>query len=185
MSITRFIWVTLAVMLLTLAACQEKEVVWEPDPLLTSAEVEVIRDVVLLYSDSMKLQARIDGDKLVKYTGKEDPRDEFPEGVKVTFYDRSGHESSSLIADFGVRQGRKKEVKVIGNVLFKNVEGDQLETEELIWDEARQMVYTQKFVLVTTQDEKIWGMGFEANQNFTRRRIFAPEGRVSIEGLPE
>lgn len=185
MSTSRFIWVTLAGMLLALAACQEKEEVWEPDPLLTSAEVEVIRDVVILYSDSMKLQARIDADKLVKYTGKEDPRDEFPEGVKVTFYDKSGRESSSLIADFGVRQGRKKEIKVIGNVLFKNVEGDQLETEELIWDEARQLVYTQKFVLVTTPDEKIWGMGFEANQNFTRRRIFAPEGRVSIEGLPE
>ncbi len=167
------------------SSCQEEKTTFSPDPMLTSADVEVVHDVVTLYSDSMQLKARIDADKLVKYTTREDPRDEFPEGVKVTFYDQRGQVSSTLIADFGVRQAKKKEIKVIGNVVFRNIEGEQLETEELIWDEARQLVFTQKFVLVTTPEEKIWGMGFEANQDFSRRRIFAPEGRVSVEGLPE
>lgn len=153
--------------------------------MLISADVEVIHDVITLYSDSMQLKARIEADKLVKYTTREDPRDEFPEGVKVTFYDQNGEVSSTLIADFGIRQGKKKEIKVIGNVIFRNMDGEQLETEELIWDESRQLVYTQKFVLITTPEEKIWGMGFEATQDFKRRRIFAPEGRVSVEGLPE
>ncbi|MCF8239156.1 MAG: LPS export ABC transporter periplasmic protein LptC [Saprospiraceae bacterium] len=170
---------------LACSSCQEEKTVFSPDPMLTSADVEVIHDVVTLYSDSMQLQARIDAAKLVKYTARQDPRDEFPEGVKVTFYDQQGQVSSTLVADFGVREAKKKEIKVIGNVVFRNIEGEQLETEELIWDEARKLVYTQKFVLITTPEEKIWGMGFEANQDFSRRRIFAPEGRVSVEGLPE
>lgn len=172
-------------LLFIVSACQEKETVWTHDPMLTTADVEVIRDVVTLYSDSMQLKARIDTDKLVKYTDRENPREEFPEGMEVTFYDKTGQQSSTLTADFGIREGRKKEIKVIGNVVFRNVDGEQLETEELIWDEDRQIVYTQKFVLVTTPEEKVWGMGFEANQDFSWRRIFAPEGRVSIEGLPE
>ncbi len=173
------------ILLIHVSSCQEEKIVWTHDPMLTSADVEVIHDVVTLYSDSMQLKARIETDKLVKYTNRENPREEFPEGLNVTFYDNLGQQSSTLTADFGIREGRKKEIKVIGNVIFRNVDGEQLETEELIWDEVRQVVFTQKFVLVTTPEEKVWGMGFEANQDFSWRRIFAPEGRVNVEGLPE
>lgn len=170
---------------LALPACREEEPVWVADPLLVSPDVEVISGLVTLYSDSMRLQARIEADKLVRHTAREDLKEEFPEGVKVTFYNRSGQPTSTLTADFGVRTARKKEIRMNGNVVFRSTEGQQLETEELIWDEDRQIVYTHKFVLVTTPEEKVWGMGFEANQDFSRRRIFAPEGRVSVEGLPE
>jgi LPS export ABC transporter protein LptC len=182
----RYPLLLLAPLLLVLAmSCTKKPVDTPPDPLLLQGNVEIVRDVVILYSDSMRLQARVEGPRLVKYLDRDEERDEFPDGVKVTFYERDGQPSSTLVADFGVRQPRKKLIRAIGNVVFENTSGERLDSEELIWDEEADRVYTRKFVVITTPEEKVWGMGFEANQQFTRRRIFAPEGRLQIEGPAE
>jgi LPS export ABC transporter protein LptC len=150
------------------------------DPLLLEKDVEVVHDVVVLYSDSTRLRARVSGPRLVKYLLRNEERDEFPNGVDVQFYDGSGRASSRLTADHGVRDPRNRQIRAVGNVVFSNVQGDTLESEELIWVEQEERLFTRKFVMVTTPEEKVWGMGFEANQDFTRRRVNAPQGRVSI-----
>ena len=62
---------------------------------------------------------------------------------------------------------------------------DRLETEELIWDEATEKVYTNKFVIIRRPGEIIYGHGFEANQDFTFSRIRAIEGRLKSDGMEE
>ena len=181
--LSRLFILFIAMFLIT--SCDKKPVDIPPDPLLLEGDVEIIRNVVLYYSDSMRLKARVEGPKLVKYLDRNNERDEFPEGVFVTFYDDLGNQTSSLKADFGIRQPRTKHIRAIGNVVFDNVDGEVLESEEMIWAEEEDRVFTIKFVMITTPEEKVWGMGFEANQNFTRRRIYAPEGRVSIDAPPE
>ena len=171
--------------LIVLPSCSEAPVAIDVDPLLTSDQLEVVREVNLTYSDSMILRARVEGPKLIKYLDREDPREEFPEGVKVTFYEPDGQVTSTLVANYGIRRARDHRIQAIGDVVFTSVEGEQLETEELIWDDQREVVFTKKFVLITTPEEKVWGMGFEANQNFTRRRILAPEGRVLVDAPSE
>jgi LPS export ABC transporter protein LptC len=172
----------LSCVILTLSACSSKPEPIALDPLFYTDDVEIIHDVVMLYSDSLKLRARVEGPKLVKYTGRpEEEREEFTEGVQVTFYDRDGRITSILEADFGVRRARQKEIRGIGNVVLTNETGDVLETEELIWEEDNERVYTHKFVMITTPEEKIWGMGLESNQDFTIRRIKTPQGRVAID----
>lgn len=182
-----FIWriVILLGLVIMAVSCDKKPVDIPPDPLLLEGDVEIVRNVVIYYSDSMRIKARVEGPKLVKYLQRENERDEFPDGVLVTFFDDLGNQTSSLKANFGVRQPRTKQIKAIGNVIFDNVDGEVLESEEMIWSEEEDKVFTRKFVMITTPDEKVWGMGFEANQAFTRRRIYAPEGRVSIAAPPE
>jgi LPS export ABC transporter protein LptC len=170
---------------LILTGCEPKPEETELDPLFFSDQVEIAWDVMLEYSDSLTIKAKVEGHKLVRYTNTEDEREEFPEGVKVTFYDKEGQPTSDLVADFGVRHGRKSQIRGIGNVIFKHQTGEKLETEELIWDEEKGLIYTQKFVMITTEDEKIWGMGFESNPDFTRRKINTPQGRINIEATSE
>lgn len=172
-----------AALLLALAlatGCGKEPEAPSMDPLLLEKDVEVVRDVVVLYSDSTRLRARVSGARLVKYLLRNEERDEFPNGVEVQFYDSYGQPSSRLTADHGVRDPRSKQIRAVGNVVFANVQGDTLESEELIWVEQEERLFTRKFVMVTTPEEKVWGMGFEANQDFTRRRVNAPQGRVSI-----
>lgn len=176
---------TLALWVMALTACSEKQHEITVEPILLEENVEVIRDVVLLYSDSMHLRARVEGPLMVKYNDPTNTRDEFRNGVRLTFYDLYGEVSSVLTADFGVRYANTQEIRAIGNVVFESVAQERMDTEELIWDPERDMVYTRKFVMITTPKEKVWGMGFESNQDFTMQRIFAPEGSVTVAGLPE
>ena len=67
------------------------------------------------------------------------------------------------------------------SVVWKSVEGDTLETEELFWDERREKIYSNKFVVITRPDEVIYGHGFEADQDFSYSRINAIEGRIKVD----
>jgi hypothetical protein len=55
-----------------------------------------------------------------------------------------------------------------------------LSTEELNWDPQKQIVFTDKFVVIETPTEILKGEGLEANQNFTKYKILKPTGVFSI-----
>ena len=61
-----------------------------------------------------------------------------------------------------------------------NEKGEQLNTEELIWDPVKMKIYSDQFVRIKTEDEILFGTGFEADQEFTRYRILNPEGTLNI-----
>jgi lipopolysaccharide export system protein LptC len=42
----------------------------------------------------------------------------------------------------------------------------KLETELLYWDRVKDLVYTERFVKITREDEIIMGTGFESNSRF-------------------
>ena len=61
-----------------------------------------------------------------------------------------------------------------------NEKGEQLNTEHLVWDEKQEKLLSDEFVKITTKDEIIFGNGFEANQDFSKYRIFKIKGTISI-----
>ena len=64
-----------------------------------------------------------------------------------------------------------------------NNQNEQLETSELIWEEARGRVYTDKFVKITKPEEIIFAYGFRANQDFTVYELLSVTGRVKVNDL--
>jgi LPS export ABC transporter protein LptC len=110
-------------------------------------------------------------------------RQEFPDGLKVEFFDESQRISSVLTAKYGVRLETLNKVVVRDSVVWKSVEGDMLETSELTWDERQKKVHTNKFVVVTRPDEIVYGHGFEADQNFRDIRMYAIDGRKKVDRL--
>lgn len=148
-------------------------------------QVEVAEEVEILYSDSAKVRVRITGPSMRSYIDQADAQQEFPDGVFVEFFDGDHQVTSQLSARYGLRLPQKDQVIVRDSVVWKSIEGEKLETEELIWDEKTQKVYTNKFVVVTRPDEIIYGHGFEADQNFTYSRINAIEGRLKVEEKQE
>jgi hypothetical protein len=51
----------------------------------------------------------------------------------------------------------------------------------LFWDEKKELIYTNKFVKITTENEVIWGEGLEANQEFTDWKIKNVKGTIYID----
>lgn len=148
-------------------------------------QMEVAKDVEMLYSDSAIVKARVAAPLMHRFLDKRDPRQEFPEGLRVEFLTPKGRVQSYLTAKFAIRYENKNEVIVRDSVVWKSPNQERLETEELIWDEQKEKVYSNKFVKITKPDEKIYGYGFEANQDFTRWKINAIEGELKVDGLTD
>ncbi len=149
------------------------------------AGVEIATEIDMLYSDSALVRVRVRGPKLVRHLDKLKPHDEFPDGLHVDFMERDGTISSTLDADKGDRFTREKKVVVRENVVLQNTRGEKLETNELIWDEVKGKVYTDRFVRITKPDEIILAYGFTANQSFTEYELLKVVAKLKADEFQE
>ncbi|CAN5652721.1 hypothetical protein BH11BAC1_BH11BAC1_01570 [soil metagenome] len=133
----------------------------------------------ILYSDSAKVQVEILAKELNHYE-TENPYIEMPKGLTANFFDDSMHVKSKLTADYGIRYEREQKMEVRKNVVVVNEKGETLNTEHLIWDERTEKLKSDEFVKITTKGEIIMGTGFEANQDFSRYKIFNIKGTIPI-----
>ncbi len=146
-----------------------------------SEQLESGEDVEILYSDSSLLKVKIVAKKLIKHQDEKNPHTEMPEGVIVYFYDRHGNIENTLSANYGIMYDNTGEMLAREQVVAQNVQNEKLETEELIWNEQKEKIYSDKFVKITTQDEVIYGDGFESNQDFTNYEIKKIKGQINLK----
>lgn len=169
--------------LLSFISCTEAEL--NLQALEKSEEVVVQRaeEVEILYSDSAQILVRITGPVLLDYLDKLEPKTEFPEGVKVDFFKDGRTVNSILTAKYGIRYPKENRTIVRDSVVFKTVDGERLETEELVWDENEAKVYSNKFCRIYKKDEIIQGYGFESNESFTQSKIKKVTGRIAVDPI--
>ena len=74
---------------------------------------------------------------------------------------------STLKAEYAEINDEKKLMTAKENVILTNKAGKKFESEELIWDEKNNKIYTDKKVKITTGKEVIVGEGFVSNPDFT------------------
>ena len=166
-------------LLVSLVGCQKND-----SPVLDFAldpNVERAEDIEILYSDSSQIKVKITGPTMLYHMDVQNPKQEFPDGVLVHFYDAYGHITSTLSAKQGWRFQRLDRVTVADSVVWKSIQNETIETEELIWDERAQRIYTKQFAKITRPDEIIYGYGFEADQDFNNAKINAVTGRIKID----
>ena len=146
--------------------------------------VEEARDIEVVYTDSSYtvfiLKAPLSRRLFDRYSVAE----EFPEGIEVTFYDKTSQPRSWLTADFARREQSKRTITVQKNVLLKNDQGEQMQGPELIWDEKTKEIYTDRFVKITRADGTVvYSYGFRSNEGFTRYELNAVSGDLNIDEL--
>ena len=143
------------------------------------APVETASGIRILYSDSAKVQVEIIAKELNRFE-TENPYIEMPKGLQANFFDDSMHVKSKLTADYGIRYEREQKMEARKNVVVVNEKGETLNTEHLIWDERTEKLRSDEFVKITTKGEIIMGTGFEANQDFSKYKIFNIKGTIPI-----
>ena len=145
--------------------------------------VERIERFEMLYSDSAKVRVKVSGATMLRYLDEAQARQEFTDGVVVEFYNDRKQVTSRMTARSAVRKEDDRVTIVRDSVIWVSTGNEILETEELIWNEKEERVYTNKFVLIRRPDEVVWGHGFESNQDFTRSRIRAIQGRLKNDEI--
>lgn len=140
-----------------------------------------VRNLETIYTDSGKIQIKLLSPELKRFSNVEEPYIEFPAGIKVVFYDKNQEPESRLTAKYAIYSETNKLWEARDSVIAINNLGDTLNTELLFWDEKKELIYTNKFVKITTENEVIWGEGLEANQEFTDWKIKNVKGIIYIE----
>jgi len=138
-------------------------------------------NVTIDYTDSGKMKARLFAKQLIGYKKEGNDIVRMPKGVKADFFNEFGNRESSLTADKGISYQTQKITEVTQNVVVMNNKGEKLNTEKLIWDQKKQIIYTDKFVKITTATEVLTGEGMESSQDFSNWKIFKPRGKFKID----
>lgn len=147
----------------------------------TIDNVEEARDVEVTYTDSSYLVFTLKAPLSRRQMDKFAMQEEFPEGISVTFYDKTGKPRSWLTADYAVRDQSTRKITVQKNVVLTNDKGERLDGPELIWDEKTKEIYTDRFVKHTRADRIIYSYGFRSNEDFTRYELNAVSGSMERE----
>lgn len=138
-----------------------------------------------IYSDSAIVQFKITAPELKEFNETEDREAymEFPQGLKVVFYDNNGRINSSLQAEYAIYWKKSKLHEARTNVAVKNFdEKQELYTEQLFWDQEEEKIWSDKFVKIITENGPTYGEeGFESDQNFTKFRIRKSRGQMTVE----
>ncbi|HTL83330.1 MAG TPA: LPS export ABC transporter periplasmic protein LptC [Bacteroidia bacterium] len=142
-------------------------------------------DIDVYYSDSAKQKIHLTAPQADIYTGAK-PYEEMTKGVNVEFYnDSSGKVESSLTAEYAIRREREQIMEAKRKVVVVNAAGDKLETEHLIWDGAKDSIFTKAFVKITTADQVLIGDGMVSDAMFNHYRIIHPTGVFSLNEAPD
>lgn len=146
-----------------------------------SLSVETATDVTIRYTDSARLKAIITAPLMERYPDADKPYLEMTKGLNAEFYNKNGQVVNWLRANYGVHYEKDKTIELRDKVQVRNKYDEQLESEELYWDQATKRIHTDKFVKIKRQDELIYGEGFESNETFTKYKIIKPSGRVKLK----
>lgn len=130
-----------------------------------SIGIEEGRQIESYLSQEGQVKARLNAPVMLRYQ-YDTPKVEFPKTLRVTFFDDNTQEESKLFAKYGRYLENENKVYLRDSVVVYNVSGDTLISNELYWDQLQQIFYTDKNVIIRKPDQKIYGSGLVADQNF-------------------
>jgi LPS export ABC transporter protein LptC len=98
---------------------------------------------------------------------------DFPKGIKLYRYLDSATVEASVVADHAINYEAKELWEATGNVVVKNMQGDELRTEKLFWSQKTKKIYTDALVNIidTEKGAVIFGKGLTSDESFTDYEI--------------
>lgn len=144
-----------------------------------NAPSEVTRNLSVFYNDSGYAKIRIFATLAETYRSPKHIT-KLKDGLKVEFYSDEGVITSQLTALYGEINYETGMIVVRDSVGLLNIAKKQrLETEELFWNQKDSTVYTDKNVIIKSDDNSIKGRGrgLMTNQNFSTYKILQPVGK--------
>ncbi len=137
-------------------------------------------NVEIIYSDRAYVRMILHTPQMDRYENDKNFM-EMPQGLHVVFYDTLGQQTSSLTANYAISYEDTEVIEARNDVVVINEAGERLNTEHLTWDQKQEIIYSDKFVKITTEDEVTYGEGFRADERFDQWEISNPRGTFKID----
>ena len=143
-------------------------------------------DFKLVYTDSTKVVAVVTSKLNKDFTNQRMPYSEFPEGVKVEFYDQARHKNI-VEANYGIIYPSSDMVELRDNVVLTTYDGKKLKTSQLFWDQKEDWIFTDKEFSFTdeTKGTVTNGIGMDFDKKFSTVKAHKTTGILAIEDNEE
>ena len=144
---------------------------------------EVIQNVEIKGNDrisdeTIKVYGEIDLNK--DYTNQKFPYSEFPNGIKITFFDKDKN-VTIVTSNYAITYTRTNIVDLVGDVVINNHDGSVLKTSQLYWDPQQEWLFSEKKFSFKKKDYDIIGKRLDANRSFTIFNTGQLDGKVMVE----
>jgi len=133
-----------------------------------------------MVTDSGQMRYFLKAPKLLQFEDEGRDYIEFPEGMELVKYDENKNIISSITADYAKQFVAEDKWEAKNNVIATNAQGDTLKTEHLIWEEKKELIYTEEFVKIIRADQIITGIGFTSDQKLLNWKIKNPKGTIYV-----
>jgi LPS export ABC transporter protein LptC len=160
----------LTALIILASACEEKT-----KPPVSSMGGQEIPDQeswnsTTTFSDSGQVRAVLQAGHIRMYDSRKETI--IDSGLVVDFFGRDGEHTSRLTSDRGRVDDETKDLEAFDNVIFRSDSGTIVETEFIYWENFHKKVSGDRFVTITSPNERLQGYGFEADQDLRNYTVF-------------
>ena len=142
--------------------------------------VGIAENINLVYTDSAKVKAILESPLNKDFTNLKFPFSEFPNGVKITFFDVDRNETF-VSSDYAVTYNKTNIVDLVGNVIIELSDGSVLKTSQLYWDPEQEWLFTEKNFTFKNDDYDIRANRLDANRQFTIFNTGKLDGNLTVD----
>lgn len=164
---------------LALLSCENKVELIKKSDLLNYPSVSG-EDVVTVMRDSGNLQLIMHTPLVEMYNTGDSPYKEFRKGIRLDYYDGDTVPKGSVTAKYAKYTNNDDTWQVRDSVVVINANNEVLETELLYLDLKKDLIYTDRFVKITTEKSITQGIGFESDTHLNHRKIKKVSAIITI-----
>lgn len=162
--------------LLFLSSCKTKETA---KAIVYEGPLREAEDVFMHYTENDRVKAILKAKKVFEFQNGDQ---EFPNGIYLEFFDKTGKLTSTLSANTAFYFKSENKWRGRGKVEVKNIEkNQQLNSEELFWMPATKKIFTNKFVTITTESDVVYGTELDAAEDMSIYTLKNPTGTTEIK----
>ena len=119
----------------------------------------------LKYTDSGRIKSVLISPKMLDYSTVQFPFTEFPDGLKITMYEKNGAKTF-IVARSGTTFKNTNLIDLKGSVKISNESGQLLETDQLYFDQKNEWFFTEKRYKFTDSKGVSYGEGLDFSKDF-------------------
>jgi LPS export ABC transporter protein LptC len=165
--------------LLITVSCERKVDTIKNNEVLTLPSLTV-KNFETVVDDSGKVQLIMSAPIMETYNNFDSPYSDFKSGIHVIFFDGKKEPVATVSAKYARYTNKKSLWELRDSVVVVNGTNDKLETEQLFWDQGKDLIYNEMFVKLSNEDQTITGNGFESDIRLTKRRIKKVSGPIYL-----
>ena len=142
--------------------------------------VGIAYDIHMTYTDSAEVKAILTAPLNLDYTHLSFKYSEFPEGLKIIFYNNN-NEENTVVADYGILYNQTKIVDLQGNVVLLSYDGSRLETSQMYWDSEKEWLFTEQPFTFKNINYDMAAIRLDTNKEFSKFQTGNLTGTMSVK----